>query len=130
MQAIRPHYPGIEKIRLGRAMPVGAGLMGLAALVAVFFAVEENGGLDGYPYLFLLPWVFGLAIVFLAPTGYWVYRGEFSLANPIAYATWTYLIPAFVLGGLFLASGWSQPYFLDLIQDPARDLPFTIVLIG
>src|SRR5947209_4700858 len=104
--------------------------MGLAIVATLFLLVEESGGLDDYPYLFLLPWVFGLAIVLVTPSAILFYRGQFTLANPIIFATWTFIFPAFVLGGIVLAAGLSQPYYLPFIQDAPSTLPYTLIIVG
>jgi hypothetical protein len=119
-----------ESIAPDRFMLVGVAFMALTAIVALFFLAVANGALDAYPYLFLLPWIFGLAIVMAIPAAILHYQGKFSFADPLIFATWSYFFPAFVIGGVFLASGWSQPYFLEFIQDPKYNLPLTIVLVA
>lgn len=110
-------------------MLVGVGFMVATVVVALFFIALANGALDSYPYLFLMPWIAGLAVVMAIPAAVLYYQGKFSFANPIIFATWSYFFPAFVLGGVFLSSGWSQPYFLVFIQDAHYNLPLTIVLV-
>jgi len=105
-------------------------MMGLAALVTFIVLLATLGAFDNFPYLFLLPWVFGLAVVMAVPLCVLNYQGRFSLANPLVFATLSYFFPAFVVGGFLLAGGWSQPGFLPLIQDIQTDLPFTIVLVA
>jgi len=109
---------------------LGGLLMLVAVVVAMFFAIEESGGLSNYPYFFLLPWIVGLAIVLVTPSAILFYKGKFTLSNPIVWATWTYLFPAFVMGGFFMAGGWSQPYYLSFIQDAEYTLPLTISLVA
>lgn len=104
--------------------------MAVALGVGTFLIAAANGALDTLPYLFLLPWIAGLAVVMGIPSAYLYYRGEFTIANPIVFATVSYFGPACVVGGILLASGYSEPYYLSFIQDPRSDLPFTIVLIG
>jgi hypothetical protein len=84
----------------------------------------------GTPYLFLIPWIFGLAVILVIPSAILYLTGNFSLADPLIFATWSYFFPAFVVGGVMLSMGWSQPYFLDHIQDPEVDLPYTVFLVG
>ncbi len=111
-------------------MLVGLGFMVVTAVVALFFFALANGALEAYPYLFLLPWIFGLAVLMAVPAAILYYQGKFSFANPLIFATWSYFFPAFVIGGIFLASGWSQPYFLSFIQDAQYNLPLTIVVVA
>ena len=104
-------------------------LMGFVLAVTVFLAVEASGTFDSYLYFFLVPWIFALAVVFITPSAILLYQGKFSFANPIVFATFSYFFPAFVLGGIALAAGWSQPYFVAFIQDARYNLPYTIILI-
>ena len=105
-------------------------LMGVAAATvvgAVFLQIDVSGS---YPYLFLLPWIIALVVIFALPSAILVYLGKFKLHDPLVFATWTYFLPAFGLGGIILAFGWSQPYFLEFIQDPTYELPLTVSLIA
>jgi hypothetical protein len=113
-----------------RQLLAGLGLMGLALLAVAFAGFMASGIISSFPYLYLLPWVLGLALVLATPSLILWHRGTFTLYNPIVFATWSYFFPAFVLGGVILAFGWSQPYFLSFIQDADSNLPFTIVLVG
>ncbi len=105
-------------------------LMAVALIVGVFLIGALSDAFDSFPYLFLLPWVIALAGVLAVPSLFLYYRGEFSLANPIVFATISYFVPAFIFGGIFLSAGFSEPYFLSYIQDADYNLPLTIVLIG
>jgi hypothetical protein len=95
----------------------------------LFFVSTIDAG-SNMPYFFLLPWIFGLALLFAIPSAVLYASGKFSFADPVIFATWSYFLPAFVVGGVMLSMGWSQPYFLDHIQDPATDLPYTVILVG
>lgn len=112
-----------------RALPAIV-MMGVATLVALVALLATLGAFDNFPYLFLLPWIFALAVVMAVPLIILYYQGRFSLANPLIFATLSYFFPAFVIGGFLLAGGWSQPGFLSLIQDVQTDLPFAVVLVG
>jgi hypothetical protein len=107
----------------------GVLLMAATVLAGGFLLLLNSGASESYPYFFILPWLVPLALVLAAPSVILYYTGKFSLDNPIVFATWSYFFPAFVVGGFFLAAGFSQPYFLAFIQDPESDLPVTIVLI-
>ena len=104
--------------------------MMIAVVVAVFLLGALTGAFESFPYLFLLPWVIALGVVLAIPSAVLYHRGEFSLANPIVFATISYFVPAFFFGGIFLATGYSEPYYLPFIQDADYNLPLTIVLIG
>jgi hypothetical protein len=108
----------------------GIAVMGVTAGVAVILLLVLTGAFESYPYLYLMPWLLGLAAVMIAPNLYLYYKGQFSFANPIVFATFSYFFPAFVIGGIFFAGGWSQPYFVQLIQDADYNLPLTVVLVG
>lgn len=107
----------------------GAVLMVLTFLAGGFLILLNSDVAASFPYFFILPWLVALAAVLATPSAFLYYTGKFSLDNPIVFATWSYFFPAFVIGGFFLAAGFSQPYFLSYIQDPQTDLPFTILLI-
>ena len=109
---------------------VAVAVMAIAVLVAVVLIGALGGAFESFPFLFLLPWVFGTGVVIAAPSIYLYYRGEFSFTNPIVFASASYFAPAFVLGGIFLATGYSDPYYLSYIQDAEYDLPLTMVLIA
>lgn len=105
-------------------------LMALAAVVSMLLLGAFSGAFDSFPYLFLLPWVLALGVVLATPSAILYYRGELSAANPIVFATISYFVPAFFFGGIFLATGYSEPYYLSFIQDAEYNLPLTIALIG
>jgi hypothetical protein len=120
--------------RIGRTTPDRSPMAGIimmaAAVVLVLFILVLNGTvLESYPYPYVLPWLAGLLIVFLAPTLFLFYKGNLRLENPIVFATWSYFIPAFIIGGVAFSAGWSRPYFVAFIQDADYNLPYTIVLV-
>lgn len=96
---------------------------------AFWFLVYIGGLLDSFSFLFLLPWIILLTAVLLAPVMYFASRGGQGFDSPLMLCTVSYFIPAFAVGGLSLAVGWSQPYYLDLINDVRTTLQFTILLI-
>lgn len=104
-------------------------LMVAAIVVAAIAILLASDFTDTFPYLFLLPWVLALFAVLAVPTIILYLKGRLTLIDPLMYATWSYFFPAFVLGGLMLASGLSQPFYLSFIQDAGSNLPYTIVLI-
>lgn len=108
----------------------GVIVMVTATVVAVLLLLVFGGAFEAYPYLYLMPWLLGLAVVMVIPNAILYYQGRFSFANPVVFATCSYFFPAFVVGGVFFAGGWSQPYFVQLIQDSSYNLPLTIVLVG
>lgn len=111
-------------------MLVGVGVMLLTALVGIFAIAVADGSFSGYPYLFVLPWTLALAVVMVIPSAVLYYQGNFTFANPLVLATWSYFFPAFVVGGILFSLGYSEPYFLALIQDAETNLPMAVVLVG
>ncbi|MGD9589707.1 MAG: O-antigen polymerase [Pyrinomonadaceae bacterium] len=113
-----------------RSLGVSIGLMAAALLLAGLVVLLSSDLTESFPYLYLIPWLIGLMAVLLLPTLILHYQGKLTLVDPLVYATWSYFFPAFVVGGFMLTAGWSQPYFLSFIQDPATNLPYTVVIIG
>jgi hypothetical protein len=112
-----------------RSFAPGLIIMATVVTVAVL-AVLLNSELPLlFPHLYLLPWILGLTGVLLIPTIILYYQGKLTLFDPLIFATWSYFFPAFVIGGLMLTLGLSQPYFLSYIQDVQYNLPYTVVLI-
>ncbi len=130
MQNAANHYRLSGRRNMSSTIFPGLILMGLTVLVALFGLIGIGDSFSSFPYLFLVPWIIGLAIVMATPSLILYYQGKFSFADPIVFATWSYFFPAFVVGGFFFAGGWSQPYFLSFTQDPNYNLPLTIVLVA
>src|SRR4051794_5359487 len=130
MQAVRQYDQSSPFASVNGLVLAGGLLMALAVIVTLFVAVEEKGGLFGFSFFFLLPWIFGLAIVLATPSAILFYKGQFTLVSPVTFATWTFLFPAFVFGGFFLSGGWSQPYYLSFIQDAESTLPLTLIIVA
>jgi MFS family permease len=105
-------------------------LMALALVIGGLVFLAINDAFTSYPYLFLLPWILGLGLVMIAPSCILYYQGRFTFADPIVFATFSYFFPAFVVGGLLFAGGWSEPSFLALIQDTDSTLPLTLVVVA
>lgn len=78
---------------------------------------------------FLLPWCFLTGIAVSAPSLYLLYKKRFNPFNPLVYAAWIYFFPAFFVGGLILASGLSEPYYLTFVRDERSDLPLTLIYV-
>lgn len=124
------HIHPLRRHKPERGLLAGLVLMLLAAVVAVAALLFTSGSLEAYPNLYLVPWLFGLALVMAGPMGFLFYKGRFTFVDPLVFATLSYLFPAFFIGGLFFALGLSQPSFTALIQDPTYTLPLTIALVG
>ena len=122
--AIRSNFP--------REISIMPALLAMSAAIifALVWLLGLGYGLDGYPYAFLLPWIGGLAVVLSIPSVILYRKGRFTFADPLVFATFSYFFPAFVIGGIVFAFGWSQPEFISFVQDADYNLPLTIVLVG
>lgn len=105
-------------------------LMLITFLASFLWLFLTSAAGESYPYFYLLPWVLGLGVLESIPILIFYYQGKLSLANPIVFGTLTYLFPAFVVGGLMVTFGWSEPYYLPYVQDPETNFPYTVMLIG
>jgi hypothetical protein len=74
----------------------------------------------------------GCGLVFLLPSLYLKSRQRFDFFHPLVYPVFTYLFPAFTLGGLYLMGGYISPWVMDLVSDPDYhlSLSFVYILIG
>lgn len=116
--------------RFGRSMlyPI-VFLWGLVVVLAVALLGSDIGFTDPSSKLYLLPWCLATAAVVAAPSVYLFYKGQFNPFHPLIFPAWSYFFPGFVIGGLMLAAGLSQPFFLTFIQDEHYNFPLTFVYI-
>ena len=107
-------------------------IWGLVALAAVSLLGLEAGAFGGMGRYYMIPWSLLAGIAILVPSGYVFFKKGFDLFHPLVFGVWTYIFPAFVLGGIILAFGLSEPYFLAFIEDPEFNLPLSLfyVVIG
>ncbi len=103
--------------------------MGGVVFLGLLFLVIAGQFDTVFPYVYLIPWIIGLFILLMVPTTIYYRKGTLTLANPLMLATWSYFFPAFVIGGLMVAFGFSHPYFLTYIQDPRTNIPFSMFLV-
>lgn len=115
--------------REGQALQAGLGIMAIVVFTTLLLYVLNSDSAASFPYFFIIPWLLALLVVLLIPSAVLWYQGRWTLDNPLLFGTFSYFIPAFVVGGFALAAGLSQPYFLVYIQDAEMNLPFTIQLI-
>lgn len=104
-------------------------LWSLALIIgaSLFFSGQGSGTAFGGNYLVVAALLSGAVI--LAPT-YLEYRaGRFDPFHPLTFAAWSYLFPAFSIGGIVLAFGWNQPYFLSFIDSPEYTLPLSLAYV-
>ncbi len=122
-------YLGPAPKRLSPIVPISI-LFGIALAAGIFLLVFGSGLSNPFTDLYLLPWIGLAAVVVLAPTVYMAIRRRFDLFHPLTFAAWSYFFPAFIIGGLVLASGLSKPFFLILIPDPETQLPMTLLYVA
>jgi len=104
-------------------------LWGLALIFIIgYLLVDASLSSVGTKY-YLLPWTFLTGAVILSPSVYLLFKRRFDPFHPLVFAAWSYFFPAFFIGGLILASGFSNPYFLTFIQNEEYDLPLTLVYV-
>ena len=110
-------------------VPIGI-LWGTAMFLGLCYLWFTDAFSNSLSELYLIPWVAALGVVVLAPSIYLFYIGKFDLFHPLVYAAWTYIFPAFVIGGVLLNLDLVDWYFLSFIEDPRYNLPLTVVYIG
>lgn len=96
-----------------------------------FFWMVGDFSLAGERY-YLLPWCLLASVIVIAPGAYLAYRKQFDPFHPLIFGVWTYIFPAFVLGGVILEFGWSDPYYLTYVENPSFNLPLSLgfVILG
>ncbi|MEO8041482.1 MAG: hypothetical protein ABI646_02630 [Acidobacteriota bacterium] len=99
------------------------------AAIASFIWIDNELGSAMHGF-YLLPWSFLAGVCVLSPSVYLLYTGKFDLFHPLVYAAWSYIFPAFVIGGVLIAFGWVNPYLLSFIDDPEYNLPLTLIYIS
>lgn len=105
-------------------------LWSLVAIAVVSFVWVDNDLGRSMQGLYLLPWCILAGICVLSPSVYLYYKGKFDLFHPLVFAAWSYVFPAFIIGGVIVAFGWVNPFFLSFIEDPEYNIPLTLVYIG
>ena len=99
------------------------------AAIASFIWIDNDLGSAMHGF-YLLPWSFLAGICVLSPSVYLLYTGKFDLFHPLVYAAWSYIFPAFVIGGVLISFGWVNPVMLSFIDDPEYNLPLTLIYIS
>jgi hypothetical protein len=101
----------------------------VVAAIASFIWIDNDLGSTMHDF-YLLPWSLLAGICVLSPTAYLFYVGKFDLFHPLVYAAWSYIFPAFVIGGVLISFGWVNPSMLSFIDDPEYNLPLTLIYIS
>jgi hypothetical protein len=84
---------------------------------------------DTAGYFYLLPWCILTGLTLTVPIAYAIYRDRFDPFHPVIYASWSFFLPGFFVGGATLTLGISQPYFLAYVLDEQTSLPLTFVYV-
>jgi hypothetical protein len=103
-------------------------MLGVPAVAALWFLSDGNLW-RGASNMYLLPWIAATAALLLAPTAYLLYYKKFDIFHPLVHAAWAYWFPAFVIGGLVVATGYIYPYHMTLVADPEEDFKWTYIYI-
>ncbi|HSI87858.1 MAG TPA: hypothetical protein VK918_02310 [Pyrinomonadaceae bacterium] len=113
----------------GLLLPVAFlwGLLLLVGAVLLWFGFDAG---EAYGNFYLLPWILLTGIVVASPSIYLLYIGKFDLFHPLVFAAWSYIFPAFVIGGVIIAFDMVSWYFMSFIEDPRYNLPLTLVYIA
>lgn len=102
---------------------------GMALILVMAFLFYENESDNFLGSYYLLPWCLLTGVVIAAPSLYLFYKKRFNLFHPLVFAAWSYFFPAFFVGGMVLSAGYSQPFFLNFVQDERYSLPLTLVYV-
>src|SRR6185369_16923870 len=102
------------------------GLVAISILTIIFSEIGMDGRSNRY---YLLPWCLLTGAVIASPSIYLIYKRRFDPFHPVVFPAWSYFFPGFFIGGIFVAAGISQPYFLTLVQDESYNLPLTLVYV-
>jgi hypothetical protein len=124
-----PNIPANYPERSNLIVPIVIIWAVVAAAVISFIWIDNEMGslMQGF---YLIPWVCLAGVCVLAPSAYLLYRNKFDLFHPLVFAAWSYVFPAYVLGGVIIAFGGVNPYFLTFVEDPEYNLPLTLVYIA
>ena len=101
-------------------------LLVIAATAGILILVFTGNFSSPFTELYLLPWCALTGVVVAAPSIYLAARRRFDLFHPLVFAAWSYFFPAFVIGGLILAAGLSEPFYLSFVPDQEYYLPLTL----
>jgi hypothetical protein len=119
----------VDHRRAGMLVPIIIIFLIVSAAVFSFVWVDAELGSAAQNF-YLLPWIVLAGVCVLGPSVYLLYVGKFDLFHPLVYAAWSYIFPAYVIGGVLIALGWVNPYFMAFIDDPSYNLPLTLVYIS
>lgn len=99
------------------------------AAVAVLLWIENEMG-DSNSGVYLVPWILLCGTVVLSPSAYLFYKNKFDLFHPLVFAAWSYVFPAFVVGGIIIALDFANPFFMSHVEDPKTNIPYSLLLVS
>lgn len=102
----------------------GAVAIVILSVVSYEISLEDSS----YKY-YLLPWCFLTGAVLSAPAVFLWLRDRFDPFHPLVFPAWSYFIPAFFIGGILMASGVVEPYYLAFVENEHYNLPLTFIYI-
>jgi hypothetical protein len=129
MQRLGVNNFPIQNKSLGMLAPILVLWTIVATSVIVWLLLDEDIS-KTFPQYYLFPWVFVAAISIAIPNLYLIKKKQFNFFHPLTFAAWSYFIPAFIVGGIILSTGISEPWFMSLISDATYNLPLTMVYVS
>jgi len=116
--------PGRTRLLYGIAFFWG---LCIAALLVLLLAAY--GFQDSTTRFYLLPWCLATGVLIAAEPAWIAFKGKFDPFHPLVFPAWSYFVPEFAIGGIFLACGLSQPYYLAYVQNDQYYLPLTLLYV-
>jgi oligosaccharide repeat unit polymerase len=129
MQRLETRNFQLQDKRLGILVPVLA-LWTTVVICGVVWLLLDEDLSKTFPQYYLFPWVLITAVSIAIPNLYLIKKNQFNFFHPLTFAAWSYFVPGFVVGGLILATGISEPFYMSLISDAQFNLPLTMVYVS
>lgn len=98
-------------------------------VVAVFSYFAYGAEVARGDRYYLLPWTLLTGVVLVAPAVFFFFKGKVDPFHPLVFPAWSYLLPAFFIGGLLLSFGFVEPYYLAYVDDETFNLPLTLIYV-
>lgn len=122
-------FDGYERRRSRLRMTVFITWAALALLVFGVAAYEVSGN-ETLEEFYLVPSIIITGAIVLAPSIYFYKSGSFDPFHPLVFAAWSYIIPAFVFGGVLISFGIVDPYIMSMVDDPKSAIPLSLLYVG
>lgn len=101
----------------------------VTVVILTYFAYSSQTSGPSASKYYLLPWCFLTGAVVASPLLFHLIKGQFDPFHPLVFPAWSYFLPAFFIGGILLALGIVEPYYLAFVEDDRYNLPLTFVYI-